>query len=622
MFSDTLTLKRWLIESDTHFSSTKAFGKKVREYFNGDQLDETIKSILANRGQPEQYENNIAKHHNNIMGHKSNREIEIKIFARQQEKRASANILNAIVKAITQVNEYQSECEQMDDELAIEGISICDLMVKGTGEYDIFNREHKDIDPSFVPSREMFLDPFSRANNYNDDARYIHRCVWVDREDLYKFGFDEEKIELVSNNNYLNSMVEDDLYTDDTLRSRVLLTYTWYRKWCKEEKKDKFYYCFWCDDVILKQEENPFKHNEFPYEIEFFQRDTGGDIKYWGLYRDIMPLQDNINYAKLRLQNMLANTKTYVNKGAIIDQDIAQFNYENSFDNATVVVEDINGIKDVKQNAQIQQILNTIIDNRNQITERLNSNKEMLGMANNRMSGVGQEQRIQSGLVGLSRFMNKSDNLQKRIIRKKISLIVQFYDTSRIVSIVDEDYVQDFLSINEPLYNDDGGVDYDLLEDGSVVPIAMNTLEFDKYDLVYLAKPKSNRMSEDRLRLNGELLRTVRENKPELLDMVIPAILKDMESPDAKKVKDAMEAQALASQNSPEAQRLRKLEEEKMRLEMMYKHSQTSLNNAKAKAMVDKNKIDLQKAFANSVMGNKQIEIKQQKNMIDAGRRV
>ena len=622
MFTNTTLLVDWLRESARHFKDTKAFSTKAREYYNGDQLDDFIKGVLANRGQPEQYENQIAKHNNAILGFKKERQIDIKLFGRQQADRAGADMLNALVKAITQVSDYEEQIDALDDELSLEGLAVAELSISASGEYDEFNREHKDVEINHVPSNEIYLDPFSRGKNYNDDARYITRCFWIDAEDLYGLGFNEELIKTCTSTNDLADIVDDDLYADETIRKRVLLSYTWYREWDKESKSDKFYYCFWSGETILLQDESPFDFKGFPYELEFLGRDFKGKIKYWGLYRDIMPIQDHVNYSKLRLQNMLANNKTLINKSALIDEDIEGFRDEYSLDDANVMVEDINGIKDVKQNVQIQQILNIIIDGRNQISELLNSNKEMLGTANNRMSGVGQEQRIQTGLVGLSRFMNRADRLQKRIIKKTVKFVEQYYDTQRVISIVDEDYMQDFITMNEAVRNEHGGVDFEMLGDGMVKPMVNNGISVGKYDLIFTAKPKSNSMSSERLKQNVELLKVLQSTDPELVKFLIPDILRDSESPSAKKIKDIIEQREEQAQNSPQSQADAQMQDEIRSLEMRLKHSQANLNDAKSKSMHDKNKIDLQKAFSSSLINKENVKVKHDKNQLDAMRRI
>jgi len=608
MYEDTRLFIDWLKESALHFEKTKKFSQKVREYYNGDQLDEFIKRVLANRGQPEQYENQIAKHNNSILGFKQERDVEIRLFGTQQQDKPSADMLNALIKSITQVSDYDDEIEALDDELAIEGISVAELSIKATGEYDSFGREHKDVEINHVPAKEIFLDPASKSKNYNDDARYITRAFWIDSEDLAGLGFDEEKIRNLTNINFISDVVEDDLHLDENIRGRVLLCYTWYRKYDKESKQDKYYYSFWSNTTILLQGESPYDFKGFPYEVAFMNRDFSAKIKYWGLYRHVMPLQDSLNQSKLKLQNMIYSNKTLINRGALIDEDIEQFAEEYSLDNAMVMVEDVNGIKDIKLHAQIQQVLGTIIDTRNQIAELLNSNKEMLGTANNRMSAVGQEQRIQTGLVGLSKFVKASDKLQKRIIKKMVRLIEQYYDTERVVSMIDEDYMQDFITINQAKRDMNGGIEYEVLEDGSVTPLSQNAIKIGKYDLIFSAKPKSATMSAERMRQNVELLKVLQSTDPELVKYLVPDILKDSDSPSANKIRDIINQRDSQKQESPESQMVAQMQAENERLNLILKQSQANLNNARAKAMEDKNKIDLQKAFSRSVIEKENIQ--------------
>lgn len=622
MMQDTYLLLEWLKESNRHFHKTKALSRKTREYYNGDQLDDWIRGVLANRGQPEQYENQIAKHNNAILGFKQDRQTDIKLFGTQQRDRATADMLNAIIKSLTQVADYEDQIIALDDELSIEGIAVAELSIKASGEFDRFGREHKDAEACYVPEKEIFLDPFSKNRDYNKDARYISRAFWIDTEDLYSLGFPEDKIKQLNDTNFASDIIDGDLYTDNTIRKRALLVYTWYRKYDAKSKKDKYYYVFWSNTTILMQGESPYEFEGFPYEVQFIGRDFDGEIKYWGLYRDIMPLQDAINHAKLRLQNMLGNNKLLVERGALIDEDIAGFTSEYSLDNSVVMVESIAGFKDVRQNAQIQQILSTIIDNRNQISELLNSNKEMLGVANNRMSQVGQDRRIETGLVGLSRFIGGSDKLQKKIVKKMVSMIGQYYDTERVFSIIDEDYMQDYLIMNEAVTKDNGEVDFEVLSNGKVKPKTTTGIIIGKYDLIFTAKPKSNSMSSERLRQNVELLKVLQSTDPELVTYLVPDILKDSDSPSAKKIREFINKRDEQRNNSAQVQQGAKLQEDNTRLEQMLKISQKNLNDARAQSMTDKNKIDLQKAFSSSLLNKQKIQAVNDKNqlqMIKAG---
>lgn len=621
MYDNTNQFKEWLRESHYHFKDTKAFHKKGRNYHNGDQLDYWTKLILANRRQPEQHENNIAKHNNAILGFKADRETEIQVIGMQQRDKATANLHNAILKAIRENANYQEEVDSSDSHLSIEGVSVLELNVIGSGDFDQFNREHKEITFRELDPDNCYFDPYSKALDYNKDGRYFAEAYWVDKEVLYRFA-DKDVVDGLSVNNFISDVHNDDLTIVNQNRKRCLVVYMWYKKYDTESKKDKIYFSFWSGNTILVQAENPFIFDSFPFEFTFLNRDFDAKIKYWGLYRDVMPLQDNINYAKLRLFNMIGTSKTLVQRGAIQDDDIDLFAAEFALDSATVLVEDINGIKDVKMQSQIQQLLNVIIDSRNQINEILGVNKEMLGTANNRMSAVGQERRIETGLVGLSKFLKACETRDKRVAKKTIKLVEQYYDSERVISIIDEDFAQEYLIINQTVQNEYGGVSYDLTEDGKLVPISQNKIIAGKYDLIYTNKLKSTSINSERLRANVELVKILQSTNPDLVQYIVPEILKDSDSPSADKIRRIVYQKEQERQNSPETAAQNQADEATRQMDMAYKNSMINLNNAKARAMMNKNDIDLQKAYSSAVIAKENIVNKQQQAMLKAGKGV
>lgn len=619
MYKDTKQFKEWLRESHNQFKETKAFSKKVRNYYNGDQLDYWTKLILANRRQPEQHENNIAKHNNAILGFKAERETEIQVIGMQQRDKATANLHNAILKAIRENANFQEEIDLSDSHISIEGVSVIEQNVIGSGEFDQFGREHKEIVFRELDPENCYFDPYSKALDYNKDARYFSEGFWIDKEVLYRFA-KKEDVDGLSTHNYISDIHKDDLETTNQGRKRVLVIYTWYKKFDANLKKDKIYFCLWSGNTILVQEETPFLVDGFPFDFTFLNRDFDGKIKYWGLYRDVMPLQDNINYAKLRLFNMIGTSKTLVNRGAIVDDDIETFSAEFSLDSATVLVEDVNGIKDIKMQSQIQQLLNVIIDSRNQINEILGVNKEMLGTANNRMSAVGQERRIETGLVGLSKFLKACETRDKRVAKKTIKFVEQYYDSERVISIIDEDFAQEYLVINQTVQNEYGGVDYDLAEDGKLIPIAQNKIITGKYDLIYTNKLKSTSINNERLRANVELVKILQSTNPELVQYIVPEILKDSESPSADKIRRIVYQKEQERMNSPQTVAQNEEDMATKQMDMAYKNSMINLNNAKARAMLNKNDIDLQKAYSSAVIAKENVINKQQQSMLKAGK--
>ena len=83
-----------------------------------------------------------------------------------------------------------------------------------------------------------------------------------------------------------------------------------------------------------------------------------------------------------------------------------------------------------------------------------------------------------------------------------------------------------------------------------------------------------------------------------------------------------MQRKAEEKNNNPQNEIQKQLENANNQLDVAYKTSMINLNNAKAKAMLNKNDIDLQKAYSNAVLAKENIVNKQQQAMLKAGKGV
>jgi Sec-independent protein translocase protein TatA len=96
-----------------------------------------------------------------------------------------------------------------------------------------------------------------------------------------------------------------------------------------------------------------------------------------------------------------------------------------------------------------------------------------------------------------------------------------------------------------------------------------------------------------------------------LIEHLLPELLKDSLG-SANKIKKLIDNANSKQEQNPANEQNQALQQQVAQLEMMYKSSQTNLNNAKAKALENKNKIDLQKAFANTQIAMANVEAKKE----------
>lgn len=592
MFSDTSTLKLWFSESLELLKDSRLEAEKTANYAHGDQLGEEIKLVLNNRGQPEQWENNIAKIDNKIAGFKESRATEIKLSGRQTEDKTTAILLQDTVRAIHDTSDFDSEKESSDEDMRYAGFAVQEIKVEQSDEVDSFGRNYRDVYVQNIPANQSFLDPFSKDKDYKD-ARYFHQAFWTDKENLY-LDFDKDLVDKLPESNHTDDTKLDEESYDTYNRKRVLVIYTWYKKYDEKTNTMKIYYCYWGGDTILKQEENPFKDyfDDFPITVRFL-RSRKYSKQYAGMYKDILPIQDALNFAKLKIWHKLGNVKVLVEDGAV--DDIVVFKDDYSVDDSITEVNDINGIKEVKQHNDISQLLSIVVDSRNQMKELLGLSDEFLATASNRMGADALNQRINMGALGLSKFLKASAKLQENTLKKMIPLIQEFYDATRVMKIVDDELGSRYFTINQPKQDANGFIEYETDADGTLVPSMENKLNVGKYDLNYSEMEKPLTSSSERYRQDVELMKLLGQVAPQYVPLLLPEILADSHTSVAEKIRFIIESQQNQESQDPMTDVNKQYEIRKMQLDLAEQESKIGLNHAKSVYTADKNKVELER---------------------------
>ncbi len=615
MFSDTLTLQNWFQESLDLLKPSRKMATKTAQYANGDQLDDSIKLTLSHRGQPEQWENNIAKVDNKISGYKQNKQTEIKLFGTQKADQNTALLLQDTIRAIFEQSDFDDEKESSDEDLRYAGFAAQEIKVKNSDELDQFGNTLKDVSVVNLPANQCFLDPHAKKLNYSD-ARYFHQAFWVDKEELY-LDFDKELVdELPVSMQGLDSELDEELY-ESTKRERVLVIYTWYKKYDKESNSMKWYYCYWGGNTILKQEESPFKKyfDGMPIVVSFL-RSRKNDTGYAGMYKDVLPLQDALNFAKLKIWHKLGNVKVLVENGAV--EDIMVFKDEYSLDDSVTEVQDISKIKEIKQHNDIAQLLSTIVDARNQIQEIMGLSDEFLATASNRMGYDALNARINMGALGLGKFLKASARLQENTLKKMIPLIQEFYNANRILKIVDEDMHARYFEINTPALDQNGYYDYEINEDGEAIPRIENKLNIGKYDLIYREMDKPFTNTSERYRQDIELMKLLSQTKPQYVELLLPDLLADTHSSIAQKIKMIIETTQAQESQDPMANMQNQITMAKEQLELEEIKSKIDLNRSKAQHTSERGALDMERIGQNERSNMRTNQTKNQQALLQA----
>lgn len=505
--------------------STKEFDEH-KKYYHGDQLPSDVLAKLLKRSQPAHWENIYQKIGNKIMGFKITTRKEVRVLGRQREDKGVATLLTDIFRTIFDNKAFNIQQKQCDVDLLL-GIGVFEVTVVDTGEKDDLGRAILEVSIEHIPSESFLVDPFSVKYDCSD-SKHFHKELWVERDELENL-FGAAKCAGVVFSKNANS---------DREFAKVIES--WYRVF--ERGRHVWKRTFWSENTHLYTEKSPYAHGKHPFAIrKLFIDNTKDKNNFYGMFRNIKPIQDSINFATLRVQNMLGSNKTIIEADAVDDVDtfIEEYNKDDSVNIVNSGSIANNKIQHIKHNAEIAQLGNLIVDYRRSATDIIGVSDELLGAATNRMSGYAIEQRQNVGLVGLQQYMDASDELLVEAFTLAMSLIQQYYTAEQVFKIVEKDQAERYFTINEYERGENGEVLRK--EDGK--PRMKNRINVGRYDVKLKTIPATQGSIAERYKQNVELVKVIGQTNPTLVPKMLPYLLLDAESPVAMDVLEMLKAE-------------------------------------------------------------------------------
>ncbi|PAF51988.1 hypothetical protein [Helicobacter sp. 13S00477-4] len=523
--------------------------KLAKQYLHGKQLDAKTIDILKRRGQPILWENIYQMLSTKILGYKSISAQEIQVIGRQESDKEVALVINEIIKSLVDNESYEMQKEKADFDLLL-GMSVMQLWVKEDKEND-----YLDITFRHIPTHSFLLDPYSQTNDASD-AKYMHKVVELDRDNaLALYGRAIDSIPLNQNANF---------------RQRIELIESWF----KEYEKGNFVWnrYIWHPSVILSFQSNPFGLNTHPFSIRKLYID---DKNIWyGIYRNIKPLQDYINLAENRTANMMGSAKIIYEEGAVRDSNefVRNISKDNSVTKVNAGALSRGMIRFERHNADIAALSQKSNEKR-QLAKTLSGlNDEALGLAVNRVSGTAIEQRTNAGLIGIQKYLKASDDMDRTTFRIAINLICKYFTKRQVFAIVEPKGASRYFVINDVSRDDKGNV----VVNEKGIPIIRNKISVGKYDIIIKSKPKAYG-KEDRFAYWSEMIKTIAGIRPDIIPALLPLMLEDSDSPVADEIREVLSQ--IDSQPNPQAElsmQTAQLGNEKLKADIEYLKSKAA----------------------------------------------
>ncbi|KNX47686.1 FlxA-like family protein [Helicobacter pylori] len=502
---------------------------EAKKYYNGNQLPQDVLNIILERGQTPIVENMFKVIVNKILGYKIESISEIRLSPKQEEDRALSDLLNSLLQVFIQSENYDKAMIERDKNLLIGGLGVFQLWVSQDREKNV------EIDIKALKPESFIIDYFSTDKNALD-ARRFHKMLEIsEQEALLLFGDSVIVNYSFVNNERIASVIE-----------------SWYKEYNEETKSYEWNRYLWNRSTgIYKSEKKPFKNGACPFVVSKLYIDELNN--YYGLFRDIKPMQDFINYAENRMGNMMGSFKAMFEEDAVVD--VAEFVETMSLDNAIAKVRP-NALKDNKiqfmNNQADLSALSQKAEQKRQLLKLLAGlNDESLGMAVNRQSGTAIAQRRESGLMGLQTFLKATDDMDRLAFKLAVNFICEYFTKEQVFRIVDKKVGDRYFKINSS-------------DKDKIRPL--------KFDLILKSQLKTETRDEKWYNWN-ELLKILAPIRPDLVPDLIPIMLNDMDSAITNDVLEAIQEsnamqQESAKANAPYNQQIQALQIQKLQAEI------------------------------------------------------
>lgn len=529
----SLAYLKEIYKSDLDFnaSALKEY-KEAVSYYHANQLAPNILNIILERGQSPVIENIYKMIINKILGYKAQSISEIRVSGRQKQDELLAHLLNDLLKVFSHSDFYNKEIMKRDRDL-IFGLSVVELWVKEDEE------QNRYIDFKSLDTTSFLIDKFSRDFNASD-ARRFHKKLNMDYFQAKEI-FKDKEIQRLENSSGLSD-------------TRAII----YETWLLEDGTWNRY--FWQDNSILDYEISPLKTKEHPFVIAKYQID---DNNIWyGLFRDIKPMQDYINYAENKMGNMLGSFKALFESDAVdnADEFIESFGLDNSITKVKPGALKDGKLQVIQHHADIQALSQKANEKRSLAKILAGLNDEFLGVGNSRLSAEAIVHRRETGLMGLQDFLNRADDMDKLIFKKVLDLMQHYFTKEQVFKIVDEDRHIRYFEINT---NED------------------NIIKIGRFDLEYKSQLKMQG-SEERFMYWSEMMKVIANTQPDLIAGLLPLILKDSDSPVALEVQKLLDAKAKEARDLAQNSTQAKLQE--MQIQLALEKEKAQIDETKAKA--------------------------------------
>lgn len=439
------TLKRRYQDYLTSKREERDEEDKSDRYYHGDQWTSDEIQKLKDRGQPVVTDNRIQPNIDGVVGVVEKLRQDPKAYARTPKHEMGAEIATYALNYALDENRWKDFTPIIAREGAIKAVVGCELSIVAGDQGD------PDIKIDRVATG-FFYDPRSIQEDLSD-ARYMGVAKWVDlelaKEMFPEFGEELDDLAAAGDGSDASDLTDRENVWVQVNEKRLRLVEQWYLR------KSKWCYCFYTGAMKLREGVSPFldeKGKTFPRYI-MFSANIDHDADRYGLIRNLIPMQDEVNHRRSKALHALNTIRVYIESGAVSDPKELQAQINR---NDGLIVVPPGAKVDEKSNAEQAKGNLEMLQEAKQALETAGLSPQLLGEAGSDQSGRAIALLQQAALSQLGPFIVNWRGWKMRVYRAVWCLIQQNWKNERFIRVTDDPELPGFLPVNSPMKDEFG----------------------------------------------------------------------------------------------------------------------------------------------------------------------
>lgn len=439
-------------ESEDSTYTARKDAERDRDYVDNKQLTDEEVETLTKRGQPPVIDNRIKTKIDYLVGLEKQQRVKPKAYPRTPKHEADADGATEALRYVSEEQDYESKRSAIWRNILVEGAGGIGVCVKQAVDYG--GRPGVEIELRRVAWDRMFWDPHSSESDFSD-AGYLGIVTWMDYDDAAGLYPDSKDI--------LDTTLEgapSETYDDkpkfslwaDKKRKRVRICAIWIKR------NEQWHFAEFTKGGILKAGPSPYVDDkgesdcEWAFQSAYVDRDNNR----YGLVREMITLQDEINKRRSKGLHLLNTSQVVYEDGAV--EDINEFHAQSVRPDGKMKVSP-DALRDKRVEFRTRDDLavahfQLLQEAKNAIDLKGPNATEMGDKAgaggSNSASGRAILASQQGGMIQIGDLMDGLRHLDKRVFRKVWARIRQYWDAEKWIRVTDDEQNVKWLGLNIP----------------------------------------------------------------------------------------------------------------------------------------------------------------------------